>query len=422
MRRAAVVALVGFLLCLVPAGPLSASGASACQFTAAETAEAQSAFERLVKANVVGGAPGAVVDRNLDSYSRAEFAVVLAKSLGLAGEAGYAARQSSFSDLQDHWSAGYVEVLYRQGIVRGNPGGLFAPDAPITVAQVKLMLARTLRLGSDLSLDTADAALRRGGVNTEVPCPDAEQATAGQVYLLLDRALSVSWYARLPEPPPAWAPNLSEIAWAQVRMPLADESATPFYPERSADLPVLTRLITWLRDARPTDGEMTIGGYGTSLRIHLRDGSGRTIFLAVNCVTEEIPGGIRKTCQSPGNEVTVSLPGGEAIRLEAPELAAWLMGAWREDVTTAPAFQVTPLSGGLYRVQGNGWPGVDRMGIWLGGEPPNTCCPPSGGERLAEVAVTFGQFIWEGEVPGDGPFRLLLITKGGSAGEIWVER
>lgn len=86
----------------------------------------------------------------------------------------------------------------------------------------------------------------------------------------------------------------------------------------------------------------------------------------------------------------------------------------------APQLEAEPLPGGGYRVRGNGWPEAEQMTIWLDGEGPGTCCPPSNGTRLAVVPVTLGRFAWEGKVPVDGPFSLTVVAEGGGSRGIRV--
>ncbi len=65
--------------------------------------------------------------------------VVCVAILWPSGALGY------LSDLWGHWSAGFVTTLEVRGIVNGDDRGLFAPDAPLTRAQLAKML--TVALG-----------------------------------------------------------------------------------------------------------------------------------------------------------------------------------------------------------------------------------------------------------------------------------
>lgn len=222
---------------------------------------------------------------------------------------------------------------------------------------------------------------------------------------------------------PPWAPDPEEIAWAQVRFGLpSPDASTPLYPGRPSDRPALTRIAQWLRGAKPAKGEISTPSRGASLLIRLRDGRSMSVRLAHNCVTEKRPDSTRMTCTAAGGEVIAHPPGGDPVRLHAPELASWLQGGWRADAPAAPEVEVMPLPGSGYRVQGNGWPEAEAMNIWLDGEGPSTCCPPSNGTRLATVPVILGRFAWEGQIPGSGPFSLTVMAEGGGARGIRVDR
>lgn len=159
------------------------------------------AFDRLVAEGVILTPPSDVL-WNPPPYAlyaidtRADFAVRLVRGLGLLHEVEGALAENPFVDMQGHWAEGYVAVLYKLGVVRGSGDNRFDPDASVTLDQVKIMLARILRLGTNLSAQTVDDALARGGVDPAVPCADEEVAYRGQIFLLLDRAWSVPFYAR----------------------------------------------------------------------------------------------------------------------------------------------------------------------------------------------------------------------------------
>ena len=74
--------------------------------------------------------------------TRGEAAVVLCRLAGLSPEnTGF-----SFSDLQGHWAAGYVEAAFRKGLVSGTGGSLYAPDRPVSRQEIAVMLAQTAAL------------------------------------------------------------------------------------------------------------------------------------------------------------------------------------------------------------------------------------------------------------------------------------
>lgn len=103
---------------------------------------AEGAINRLVDLDIatVYGAPlfepGATV-------TRLEFAVMVARALGLAPVDEVPAFTDAAS-LPD-WSRAEMAAVVDAGIILGIPDGSFAPDAPVTRAQMAVMLARALR-------------------------------------------------------------------------------------------------------------------------------------------------------------------------------------------------------------------------------------------------------------------------------------
>lgn len=74
-------------------------------------------------------------DRTL---TRGEAAVVLCRLAKLSPRGS----GSAFSDLRGHWSAGYVQAAYEAGLAAGVGGGRYAPDEPVTRQEIAVMLDR----------------------------------------------------------------------------------------------------------------------------------------------------------------------------------------------------------------------------------------------------------------------------------------
>lgn len=74
-------------------------------------------------------------DRTL---TRGEAAVVLCRLAGLSPRGS----GSAFSDLRGHWAAGYVQAAYEAGLAAGVGGGRYAPDEPVTRQEIAVMLDR----------------------------------------------------------------------------------------------------------------------------------------------------------------------------------------------------------------------------------------------------------------------------------------
>ncbi|MDH7576595.1 MAG: S-layer homology domain-containing protein [Bacillota bacterium] len=68
--------------------------------------------------------------------------------------------KSTLKDLAGHWATGEVEALLAQGLVTGYPDGTFRPGAPVTRAELTLLLCRALGWsGATGSLEFADAGV-----------------------------------------------------------------------------------------------------------------------------------------------------------------------------------------------------------------------------------------------------------------------
>jgi hypothetical protein len=76
------------------------------------------------------------------SVSRAEFATMIVKGLGLA--ANEYGSESQFKDLAPgFWALASIQLCVEKGYVNGMPGGIFQPNGNITGAQLAAILVRT---------------------------------------------------------------------------------------------------------------------------------------------------------------------------------------------------------------------------------------------------------------------------------------
>ncbi|WP_435922735.1 SwmB domain-containing protein [Paenibacillus sp. DYY-L-2] len=144
------------------------------------------------------------------NITRAEFAVFVAKGLGLEGDAANASR---FSDVQGgSANAAYIGAAAKAGIINGNTDGTFKPGNSITREQMALMMVRAMEYaGHNISLgstsaqvlgkfkdsakiqskDTVAKAVKEGiiqGVSTTQFQP-AGNATRAQAAVMLKRVL-----------------------------------------------------------------------------------------------------------------------------------------------------------------------------------------------------------------------------------------
>lgn len=76
------------------------------------------------------------------NITRAEFAVFIARALGLTGDRSATAK---FSDVAPNTATGvYIEAATRAGIITGHTDGTFKPNDPITREQMALMMIRAM--------------------------------------------------------------------------------------------------------------------------------------------------------------------------------------------------------------------------------------------------------------------------------------
>lgn len=77
------------------------------------------------------------------SMTRAEFSTVIARYRELE----LSDDDSSFDDVTGHWAEREITAVYQAGIVKGFPSGLFMPDDPVTRAQSVTMINRMFNRG-----------------------------------------------------------------------------------------------------------------------------------------------------------------------------------------------------------------------------------------------------------------------------------
>ncbi|MBU5442230.1 polysaccharide lyase family 8 super-sandwich domain-containing protein [Paenibacillus sp. MSJ-34] len=103
---------------------------------------AEETIRRSIEAGWMNGYPDGSF-RPDRAMTRAEFAVLIVRVLGLAPRSGPA-----FADLNGHWSAELVGTAAAHGIVNGVSDTSFAPDEPVTREQMALMAFRAFPIES----------------------------------------------------------------------------------------------------------------------------------------------------------------------------------------------------------------------------------------------------------------------------------
>ena len=165
---------------------------------------ARESIQRWVNASIIGGYPDGSFKPN-NSITRAEFATILAKTLGLHGETAV-----EFTDVNTHWAKDAIYACAAAGIVNGYTDGSFLPDKFITRQEAMKMFARATHMWAYnepefLSMMFQDAALvqawavgyavamvRSGAMEgSNGMLRPADNISRAEVAVILDRLLGV---------------------------------------------------------------------------------------------------------------------------------------------------------------------------------------------------------------------------------------
>ncbi len=121
-------------------------------FTDVQTHWAQEAVDDMGSRMIVSGIGDNKFEPDRD-ITRAEFAAIVVRALGLKPETG----SSQFSDVKEsEWFSGYVKTAADNNIINGLGSGKFGPNEKVTREQAMTMIARAMKLtgiGSGLSAD-----------------------------------------------------------------------------------------------------------------------------------------------------------------------------------------------------------------------------------------------------------------------------
>ena len=146
LKRIFSLALAGTML----AGMLTV-GASAADFTDADSIKNSEAVDTMVALNIINGkddgsfAPEATV-------TRAEMAKMITIMLNGGSEPALTANASNakFTDIGGHWAQKYIEYCVSQNVIAGRGDGTFAPDATVTGTEAAKMALTALGYNSEV--------------------------------------------------------------------------------------------------------------------------------------------------------------------------------------------------------------------------------------------------------------------------------
>ncbi len=113
----------------------------------------QNAIEALAARGIITGGVGGTFAPD-DNMTRAEFAAIIVRGLGLAPSV-----TSHFRDVDpEKWYAGYIETAFAYGIVKGkDDAGNYDPDAQITRQEAAIMVCRAAKIcGLSMELTSSE--------------------------------------------------------------------------------------------------------------------------------------------------------------------------------------------------------------------------------------------------------------------------
>ncbi|BBH18875.1 hypothetical protein Back11_02200 [Paenibacillus baekrokdamisoli] len=157
------------------------------------------AIELATKLEIIKGYKDGSFHAN-DTVTRAEFATMLVRALGLTSEG-----DSSFKDTKGHWAADAIATLKASGIINGYLDGTFKPNQTISRAEIVAMLSKVMNTSfvkndkfKDVSGNWAEAEIDTlsdmgivKGVTDGTFKPNAN-ATRSESLLMILRMLNVS--------------------------------------------------------------------------------------------------------------------------------------------------------------------------------------------------------------------------------------
>lgn len=212
------------------------------------------------------------------SITRSEYAMLLAKTFGLAPEGQ---SEPVFSDVPAYYRAyvskpafGYIQAAAHAGIARGDPWGRFRPDEQISRQEAVAMLVRALDLGPLAEAMPDDEVIRelqrfRDGLSV-TPALRREVAVAVKLHILLGYPDGTVH--------PAGFLGRAEAAAVLYRSALIRATAqpNPFSPDGDGRGDVTSFLLTSLKNGNAASWQLVISLYDESAVLKTFSGAGGT--------------------------------------------------------------------------------------------------------------------------------------------------
>jgi hypothetical protein len=133
--------------------------------------------------------------RPATGITRAEFAVVVVRALGLEEAAKGTLGGTKFIDVPaTHWASGYVNVAVGRGVIRGYPDGTFRPEASVSNVEAIAMIVRILGYEPSIVGEWPMNYVSKAseiGLTSGLTIATGLSASRGDVALMIDKALTI---------------------------------------------------------------------------------------------------------------------------------------------------------------------------------------------------------------------------------------
>ncbi|NPV26685.1 MAG: S-layer homology domain-containing protein [Firmicutes bacterium] len=154
----------------------------------------EQAVTELAALDILTGYPDGTFKAD-NKITRAEFAAVAVRLLGLEKSAQFTKGDTPFSDVTAaHWASGYINVAVDQGLLKGYPDGTFKPEANVTYAEAVAILVRALGYEPAIKGAWPTGYLAKGneiGVTDDVTVVANAPANRGDVAIMTDNSLDI---------------------------------------------------------------------------------------------------------------------------------------------------------------------------------------------------------------------------------------
>ncbi len=139
LKRLLSLALTGVML-----SGMMVMGASAAEYTDAESIEHTEAVEIMSSLNIINGKPDGSYDPE-GLVSRAEMAKMIAVAMNGGKETTYGTKTTpTYTDIKGHWAEQYIEYCSDLKIISGRGNGIFDPEGKVTGTEAAKMLLSAL--------------------------------------------------------------------------------------------------------------------------------------------------------------------------------------------------------------------------------------------------------------------------------------